>query len=333
MVDATANNPAVNALCVLPNGNLVAGGSFTSAGGVAASNIAQWNGTTWSPLGTGISGGAVHSLRVLSNGDLVVGGDFNTAGGLSVTKLARWTGSAWQSFPAFINGSVNALAVLPNGDLVVGGAFTFITNTLVAFRMARWNGSTWSTLNGDVSGTVRAFAMRPGGELVVGGGFQTAGPRVSAYFGRYLSQCVSSYCTAGTTTNGCVPTMSASGTPRVTTTSGFSLSTTNVEGQKSALIFYGISGSKASVWATGSSSFLCVKSPTQRLPAQNSGGTANLCNGSITVDWLNYLSTRPNALGQPFAPGQEVYVQAWLRDPPAPATTNLSNALQFTTRP
>src|ERR1041384_6275755 len=41
--------PVVNALAVLPNGDLVAGGQFTSAGGVAASNVARWNGSSWSP--------------------------------------------------------------------------------------------------------------------------------------------------------------------------------------------------------------------------------------------------------------------------------------------
>jgi endonuclease I len=142
-----------------------------------------------------------------------------------------------------------------------------------------------------------------------------------------------SYCTAGTTTSGCVPTMSATGNPSLAASSGFTLSTANVEGQKSGLIFYGTSGPNSAVWATGSTSFLCVKSPTQRLPSLNSGGTLNNCNGAFSVDWLNYLSTHPTALGQPFSAGQVVYVQAWLRDPPAPATTNLSNALQFTTRP
>jgi hypothetical protein len=127
--------------------------------------------------------------------------------------------------------------------------------------------------------------------------------------------------------------MSATGNPSLAASSGFTLSTANVEGQKSGLIFYGTSGPNSAVWATGSTSFLCVKSPTQRLPSLNSGGTLNNCNGAFSVDWLNYLSTHPTALGQPFSAGQVVYVQAWLRDPPAPATTNLSNALQFTTRP
>ena len=42
---------------------LVAGGDFTTAGGVSASRIARWNGTAWSPLGTGMNN-AVEALAV-----------------------------------------------------------------------------------------------------------------------------------------------------------------------------------------------------------------------------------------------------------------------------
>jgi hypothetical protein len=31
--------------------------------------------------------------------------------------------------------------------------------------------------------------------------------------------------------------------------------------------------------------------------------------------------------------GQKVYAQAWYRDPPAPKTTNLSNAIELTVGP
>ena len=141
------------------------------------------------------------------------------------------------------------------------------------------------------------------------------------------------YCTAGTSTHGCNAAMSASGTPSVAAASGFTLSCTSVEGQKSTLIFYGINGPKASVWAAGSTSVLCVKAPTQRQKAINSGGTTNACDGAIAFDWLAYIAAHPSALGAPFAAGHLVNAQAWFRDPPAPSTTNLSNGVQFTTCP
>jgi hypothetical protein len=68
----------VRTLATLPNGDLVAGGIFTTAGGVSARRIARWNGTAWSPLGSGMDD-QVHALATLPNGDLVAGGVFTTA--------------------------------------------------------------------------------------------------------------------------------------------------------------------------------------------------------------------------------------------------------------
>ena len=38
-----------------PNGDLIAAGSFTTAGGVTVNRIARWDGSTWSALGTGMN--------------------------------------------------------------------------------------------------------------------------------------------------------------------------------------------------------------------------------------------------------------------------------------
>ncbi|MCC7014600.1 MAG: hypothetical protein IT454_18710 [Planctomycetes bacterium] len=137
------------------------------------------------------------------------------------------------------------------------------------------------------------------------------------------------YCTAGTSTNGCNAMLAASGVPSVAQASGFTLSASNVEGQKTALVFYGLSGPKAALWAPGSTSLLCVKSPTQRTPAGSTGGTSGACDGSFALDVLAYLAAHPNALGQPLSAGDLAWFQVWYRDPPAPSTTNLSNALQL----
>lgn len=139
------------------------------------------------------------------------------------------------------------------------------------------------------------------------------------------------YCTAGTTTNGCVPSIGATGAASATATSGFTITVSNVEGQKQGIIFYGISntGFTGSPWGTGGTSFLCVKAPLQRTGVQSSGGTIGGCNGSLSLDWNAYRSTHPIALGNPFSAGQIVFAQGWFRDPPAVKTTNLSDAIKF----
>jgi hypothetical protein len=83
----------VYALTTLPNGDLIAGGNFTTAGGVTASFIDRWNGSAWSALGTGMRGIStpmVYALTRLPNGDLIAGGNFTTAGGVVAPYIARW---------------------------------------------------------------------------------------------------------------------------------------------------------------------------------------------------------------------------------------------------
>ena len=142
------------------------------------------------------------------------------------------------------------------------------------------------------------------------------------------------YCTAGTTTNGCVPSISGTGTPSASAPSGFTIDVTAVEGQKQGLVFYGLdnTGFTPSPWGQGTS-LLCVKPPTQRTTNLSSGGTISMCDGLLSLDWNAYRAANPGALGQPFAAGQQVFAQAWFRDPPSPKTTNLSDALQFTLAP
>lgn len=142
-----------------------------------------------------------------------------------------------------------------------------------------------------------------------------------------------SYCTAGTTTNGCLATMSSTGTPSAAASSGYTLSVTNVEGQKQGLLYYGINGGQETPWANGSPSFQCVKAPRQRMGVLVSGGTAGTCNGTFNVDFLAYCATHPGSLGTPLASGLVVTAQAWFRDPPAPKATNLSDGLEFTIVP
>lgn len=137
------------------------------------------------------------------------------------------------------------------------------------------------------------------------------------------------YCTAGTTSNGCVPSISASGPLSIASSSGCVVNVAQVEGQRAGLVLYGITGGVAFPWGSGSTSFFCVKSPTQRTAQQNSGGTSGQCNGALSLDLRAYLAANPLALGNPLNVGASFSVQGWFRDPPAPRSTNLSDAVRI----
>jgi hypothetical protein len=175
-----ANGPVYAA--VVDSGNLYIGGSFTVAGNVLATNIAKWNGTNWSALGSGMSGGfalkffpTVYAL-VMSGSDLYAGGLFATAGGSPANSIAKWNGSSWSALGLGIDSSppptVFALA-MSGTDLYAGGSFRTAGGS-PATNIAKWNGSTWSALGSGVNGGVRALAVS-GNDLYAGGWFTTAG--------------------------------------------------------------------------------------------------------------------------------------------------------------
>ena len=187
-ISAGTANLDVNAIARGPNGELYVGGYFSSAGFTTASNVAMWNGTSWSALGTGVTGtsnyGRIQALAVDSLGNLYAGGWFTTAGGASANYVAKWNGTAWSPLGSGMNSVVNALAVDSNDTLYAGGSFT-TANGAAAQYIAKWNGTAWSALGSGVSGAVRALAINSAGHLYVGGDFTTAGGIGSNYVARW----------------------------------------------------------------------------------------------------------------------------------------------------
>jgi len=197
----------VYALAVF-QGTLYVGGSFPQVGnGITVNGIAKWNGTAWSAVSGGVSGGgdAVWALAVFDEDDtgpgqpaLFVGGNFLHAGDVGyVNNIAKWNGSAWSSLSGGVTGGgVYALAVFDDDGsgsglpgLYVGGGFTAAGGVAMS-RIAKWSkvGSNmvWSKLMGPVhdgtNGSVWDLAVydEDGSgpilpALYVGGAFTTAG--------------------------------------------------------------------------------------------------------------------------------------------------------------
>lgn len=162
----------VNALLRLPNGDIVAGGQFTTAGGVATNHVARWNGTAWSPLGAGCDN-TVNALARLPNGDIVATGAFMSAGGVGASCIARWNGATWSPLGSgltttFIGNTGQHLIVTHNGDLVVFGEFT-IAGGVPAMCVARWNGTAWSAMGAGTSSGFTSVTQTPNGDLYAAG--------------------------------------------------------------------------------------------------------------------------------------------------------------------
>jgi hypothetical protein len=180
-------NNTTLAVAGLANGDVVAGGVFSQAGGTPVARIARWDGNGWSALGSGLDN-SVRAIVQLQNGDLVAGGDFLNAGGAPANRVARWNGSTWSPLGLGLTSTTQsglyALAVMPNGDLIVGGFFQN-AGTVATGAIARWNGSAWSALGPGLAGTVFALAVAPNGDLIVGGNFSTAGGQPASRLARW----------------------------------------------------------------------------------------------------------------------------------------------------
>ncbi len=203
-------NNTVLALGVF-QGDLVAGGNFTSASGVNCSYVATWNGTTWHPLGSGgVNGGitdfasvgtSLYATGAMTKGLLrwdgtqwsglgagldgvgwsvmpygaqgvLVGGAFSTAGGAPAAGLAVWNGSSWSELGGGVDGIVRKV-ISYRGELIVAGSFAH-AGDVPANNIARWDGTTWHALGSGTENMVQTMAVYRN-DLVVGGNFGSAG--------------------------------------------------------------------------------------------------------------------------------------------------------------
>jgi hypothetical protein len=297
----------------------------------------------------GIWAGVLNNVgQVAFYTDVNLGGGNYTGGWFVGSPSTSWR-KAVTFYDAIHGGWCNGLAVSrnPMQPLSDDGDLTFWANSMYPDTSEReWlvvshadgsletvAGKGEPTSLGGVVGTMDAWPSKNNADECTLNCATPGGPGFSAHFLDQVCRHIVTYCSAGTSANGCNALMTSSGLPSASAASGFNISVIGVDGQRAGIVFYGVSGRFIQPWATGSTSFLCLKTPTQRTGVQNSGGTTGACDGVIALDWNAYRAGNPGALGAPFATGQTLESQAWFRDPPAPKTTNLSNALEFTLTP
>ena len=138
---------------------------------------------------------------------------------------------------------------------------------------------------------------------------------------------VGTYCTAKTTSSGCLPSISTVGSPSATAGSGFTITASEVEPGNVGILFYGHDGANAAAFQGG---FLCVQPPTWRTGPQSSGG-AGPCSGSYALDFNAYVTS---SIDPNLVPGAVIHGQFWFRDPAEPISgTGLSGGVTFTLCP
>jgi uncharacterized delta-60 repeat protein len=199
--DPRANNFAVYAIVVQPDGKILVGGDFTTLspnGGAAVARncIARLNpdGT----LDTGFNPNAdlvVRSIALQADGKILVGGLFSSIGGQPRNRMARLdaTTGAADSFDPNASGpggtggtgSVDAIAVQADGKIIAGGSFTSIggqpRNSIA--RLDATSGLA-DSFDPNASPQVLALALQTDGKIVVGGFFTNIGGQTRRYIAR-----------------------------------------------------------------------------------------------------------------------------------------------------
>lgn len=165
-----------NVNCAVKFGNdLIVGGSFQVIGGIAARNIARWDGSAWHPLGEGLEREV--TCMTVYHGALIVGGRFQYVEGSLSLHLAKWDGTSWSPMSAsrgtyYCCYELNALAVYQD-DLIAAGDFGRYEGP--EFRgIRRWDGTAWLPFGAGVDGPVQTV-LAAGDSLYVAGRFETAG--------------------------------------------------------------------------------------------------------------------------------------------------------------
>lgn len=196
MPGPSGTNSPIYSLVVDPAGNLFAAGAFKEIGGVKANNIAKWDGSAWSPLGTGINDWVL-SLA-MSGTDLYAGGFFFSAGGKAANHVAKWDGKSWSPVGTGVGGDVVFAVAISGSNLYAGGLFTSAGGKSIK-NIAKWDGISWSAL-----GSVEDWAFplaAIGKDLYAGGGFVDPETKAPIYIARWNG---SSWSSLGTGLNGAV---------------------------------------------------------------------------------------------------------------------------------
>jgi len=153
--------------------DLYIAGALSEVGDTDVSQVARWNGSTWSDFGST----NFYPVRVLlfDGTDVYASGDHQTVG---ATQAAIWKreGDTWTGIgrarPTGLIPFVHAMAMF-DGELWVGGQFTNMftdVSDVPANRIAKWNGTSWSAIGTGADGVIESFHVTDS-NLYVGGAF------------------------------------------------------------------------------------------------------------------------------------------------------------------
>ncbi len=170
------------ALAVQTDGQILAGGTFSSFNGTPRNGIARLNadGTVDASFGTGFDN-APYALAVQADGKIIAGGGFSTVDGVSRNRITRLNGdgtvdAGFSIGAGFDISPIYALALQPDGKIVAGGQFRSFDGTSRG-NIARLNGDgsvdAGFNIGAGFSWPLNALALQADGKILAGGIFNS----------------------------------------------------------------------------------------------------------------------------------------------------------------
>ena len=158
-----------DAVSLSSDGNRVAiGAPFNNTNGAGDEQIYEWNGGSWSQVGTNISeeapnDGSGQSISLSNDGNRVaIGATSNDGNGMNAghVRVFEWDGGNWSQIGSDIDGegdndtSGASVSLSSNGDKVAIGAPYNDGNGMNAghARVFGWDGGSWSQIGFDIDG-------------------------------------------------------------------------------------------------------------------------------------------------------------------------------------
>jgi len=174
---------------LLPNGQILIGGSFTNVGGAEHNYFARLNADgSVDPTYKPSFNGRVLTAVLQPDGKPVVAGSFTTIGGERRLFIARLNpdGTIDSEFHPELDGQAGALALQSDGKILVAGSFTSIkgpkdTEPVRRSYILRLNtdGTLDSSFDPSPNSSVAVMTLQPDGKILVGGDFLAFTPTAS----------------------------------------------------------------------------------------------------------------------------------------------------------
>lgn len=174
----TGANASIASIAVLPNGQIMIAGYFTTYNGIVANRIARLNtdGSFDPTFIAGTGSNSYNTLAVQTDGKILLGGYFTTYNGLASKHIIRLNsdGTPDTTFNVGLGPSstVTKIVVKPDGKIVIIGNFlTYAGISRKGIAQLNTDGTLDLGFNTIGAPGIESVALQPDGKVLIGGYF------------------------------------------------------------------------------------------------------------------------------------------------------------------